>query len=97
VAWPESSVPLESDGESVLLCVLDELPVVVEPLSVVAVEPFSVLVVVVASVESAAWAAMPTASVPAMLAAASTPVIAVVRRSPLFRSIDRLPHLLTTQ
>jgi hypothetical protein len=78
VAWPESRLPPESDGESALdeleLDDPDELP---EDDELPAEE----------LVDEAACAATPTASVPAMLAATSAPVITVVRRSPESRSM----------
>ena len=86
MAWPESSLPLESVGESVLL-LDDEVSDVVELL-------LSAVVVLVVSVDSAAWAARPTARVPAMLAATSAPVIAAVRLSPLSRSIGSSPSFV---
>jgi hypothetical protein len=81
VAWPEPLPPLESVGELVPaeLDEPDELPddePVVEE-----------LVELVELLDEAACAATPTASVPAMLAATSAPVIAVVRRSPVSRSM----------
>jgi hypothetical protein len=85
VAWPESLLPVESDGESALE---DELPEELE-------EEVSDEVVVEELEVEAAWAATPTASVPARLAAISAPVIVVVRRSPVSRSMARPPHLLT--
>jgi hypothetical protein len=78
VAWPESALPVESDGES---AVLDEVPE--SPL-------FVVVVVVFVDVDSAC-AAAPAARMPAALTIASPAVIALVRRSPVFRSIGRLP------
>jgi hypothetical protein len=78
VAWPEPLPPLESVGELVPaeLDEPDELPDD-EP----AVDDLVELL------DEAACAATPTASVPAMLAATSAPVIAVVRRSPVSRSM----------
>jgi hypothetical protein len=81
VAWPESALPVESDGES---AVLDEVP---ESLLFVVVV---VVVVVFVDVDSAC-AAAPAARMPAALTIASPAVIALVRRSPVFRSIGRLP------
>jgi hypothetical protein len=80
VAWPESLLPLESDGESALE--LDD-----ESSVEVVVVVLDAPVVVVELSEEAACAAIPTASVPARLAATSAPVIAVVRRSPVSRSM----------
>jgi hypothetical protein len=76
VAWPESLLPVESDGESVL-DEFDELP---DDASLLELELVELL-------DEAAGAATPTASVPARLAATSAPVIAVVRRSPESRSM----------
>jgi hypothetical protein len=107
VAWPESLLPLESDGESVPV---EEEPLVEDepPEDEVSLEEEVSLdedvslededdVVLDELVDDAAWAAMPTPSVPARLAAISAPVMVVVRRSPDSRSMDRPPHLLTTQ
>jgi hypothetical protein len=81
VAWPESLLPLESDGESVPdELELDELD---EPLE----DDESVVEELLELLDEAACAATPTASVPARLAATSAPVIAVVRRSPESRSM----------
>jgi hypothetical protein len=78
VAWPEPLPPLESVGELVPaeLDEPDELP-----------DDEPVVEELVELLDEAACAATPTASVPAMLAATSTPVIAVVRRSPVSRSM----------
>jgi hypothetical protein len=92
VAWPESLPPLERDGESALE--LDELDES-EELEDEELEEDEVSAEVLEV--DAAWAATPTASVPARLAAISAPVIVVVRRSPVSRSMARPPHLLTTQ
>jgi hypothetical protein len=81
VAWPESALPLESDGESAV-----PEPLLLLPLLLLLV----VLVVVVVDVDSAC-AAAPAARIPAALTIASPAVIALVRRSPVFRSIGRLP------
>jgi hypothetical protein len=82
VAWPESALPLDSDGES---ADPDEL-LPDESLLLLLV----VVVLVVVDVDSAC-AAAPAARIPAALTIASPAVIAVVRRRPVFRSIDRLP------
>ncbi|GAA2541897.1 hypothetical protein GCM10010435_06800 [Winogradskya consettensis] len=88
----ELLLPAESLPEvSVLL-----EPVLLESVLSVVVEE-SVLVEVLLLEVVAAWAATPAASVPAMPAATSAPVIAVVRRSALSRSIGSPPSLLTTQ
>jgi hypothetical protein len=81
VTWPESSLPLESDGE-VPADEFDDESELDE----------SVLdgVVVVVEVDSACAAAAASPA-PARLATTSPAVIAVVRRRPLSRSIDRLP------
>lgn len=106
MAWPESLLPLESDGESELdeseldELELDELELddessVVELLDELVLELLDVLVLVELS-EEAACAATPTASVPARLAATSAPVIAVVRLRPVSRSmIIPLSSLMT--
>jgi hypothetical protein len=84
VLWPESLLPVESDGESVLVVELLLLSLLL--LSLLPDE-LSVVVFVDALSDEAAYAATPTASVPARLAATSAPVIAVVRRSPESRSM----------
>jgi hypothetical protein len=78
VAWPEPLLPLESVGELVPaeLDEPDELP-----------DDEPVVEELLELLDEAACAATPTASVPAMLAATSAPVIAVVRRSPVSRSM----------
>jgi hypothetical protein len=78
VAWPEPLPPLESVGELVPaeLDEPDELP-----------DDEPVVEELLELLDEAACAATPTASVPAMLAATSAPVIAVVRRSPVSRSM----------
>jgi len=88
VAWLLllSLLPLDRLGE---LSLLDELVV------------FFVLDddvdVLVDWAESAAWAATPTATVPATLAATSALVISDVRRNPVSRFIGVAPLSLTTQ
>ena len=101
MAWPESLLPLESDGESELdESELDELELdaessVVELLDELVLELLEVLVLLELP-EEAACAATPTASVPARLAATSAPVIAVVRLRPVSRSmIIPLSSLMT--
>ncbi|MFI5930867.1 hypothetical protein [Actinoplanes sp. NPDC051494] len=105
MAWPASLPPLESCGESLLpevplpeLLLSELLP---ELLSVLAEPPLPELVesVLLESVPVlvvvAAWAAaMPTASVPAIPAATNTPVIAVVRRRAVSRSIGSPPSFV---
>ena len=82
MAWPESLLPEESDGESALD---DES--LLELLLELSVELVVVVVAVVVVSDEAAYAAAPTAIVPARLAATSAPVMAVVRRSPVSRSM----------
>ena len=84
MAWPESLLPVESDGESVLDELDDESELLLELLLS---ELSDALVVVVELSDEAAYAATPTAMVPARLAATSAPVMAVVRRSPVSRSM----------
>jgi hypothetical protein len=83
VAWPESALPVDSDGEPAL----DELPDDESPVADVPLVAVDVLDVVVVLSDEAACAARLTASVPARLAATSVPVTMVVRRSPVSRSM----------
>jgi hypothetical protein len=81
VAWPEPLLPLESVGELVPVELeLDEPDELLD-------DDEPVVEVLVELLDEAAYAATPTASVPATLAATSAPVIAVVRRSPVSRSM----------
>ncbi|MET0418405.1 MAG: hypothetical protein ABW022_20530 [Actinoplanes sp.] len=83
MAWPESALPPpDSEGQE------SEEPEFVEPEPA---EPESVLVLVDESV-SEAYAATPTAIVPATLAATKAPVSSAVRRSPVSRIIGRSIH-----
>jgi hypothetical protein len=85
VAWPEPSLPLESDGESA-----DGEPDDEDEPPVAALPDDDESVVDGLELD-AACAAMLAASVPAMLAATSPAVIAVVRRRPVSRSMSGPP------
>jgi hypothetical protein len=83
VLCPESLPPAESSGEVVVVVLL-----LLSLLSLLLVELSVVGALLVELCDEAAYAATPTASVPATLAAMSAPVIAVVRRSPESRSMS---------
>ena len=93
MAWPESSLPLDSCGESPVLDV-PELVLDVPLLVLELLEP--ALDVLDAALDCACAAAAAAANVPARPATTNPAVIAVVRRSPVSRSMDRLrsPMLL---